>query len=961
MSEQAFRKVYGAKPTTKIWSTVEAKLSDEDVAWLKAWLVHKDMPRLLERAETSRFNMKLGYSYEVFVGLLLLTLYAEAVRRDGSEGNYWGVAARLWPESHKPGWFNVQGATARHRQILEEAACKLQLRNVFSKEGTSEWYVSGFLQFGFTRRGFESHLPEWLAGLERGGVTRAMRELLGPGNFSQSFYTLLVHLKGLKSGNVTEASLRSVLIDSPWVLPQWHERLIEKAKETPQGGGVHELLNDDFVEPQAKPDFLSAPSLAINAQGNPVFRVHLQNLIEFDMEEPEYEVTLGGKAVCTLVRQPDGGYLPTTARHELEIAWTTDVTFSELRSKSSGVVLHTISEVRCWDSTLHIQAWDSDGRRLDSADSFRLRPAQTFHLLAVSDLLSSDLPAAVNTVTAEPWRWYLNVPASSSLTLTFPDDAAPFWRLNDAIAPESRARTECDRVTVKTYCERDAKTSRLEGSIRIRGLPPGAEIEAVWFNREPILNSGDNIPVPLWDAASNRERLGVSCSVRLKIRHMGQRIALTRQVGFSVVGVLWRGEAGYVHVGKCNRVTLREISRRKVSLRAANNEDELCAHAVVMEGRRIIAPAAQAFKRPMRLTGLEGLGAKLDVYKRSFNEPDAESDFRLAWSVVDTGVINKVAYVHEKVLNGINLPPSIVVTLPHGIAELHGVVWRLLYRDAYNAINFEPKPFSPGEPDPSGRSTLCCPAQRNGSYLAVAAVSGTTPVGHAWFQRGLERALRTPAPEYGAESLDRLVRALRNLKAPIQLEGHDLLLEDFIARHYTTLLPVCLAPRCEWKEGDLTLVRNDDEIAWQRAIGSATGRVDGSIAPALATRILAAQDFEEARNFESAFRAACRLADISPRLCAYVLRSHFDGQPNGNEAIEMLIKEMTPSDDTLVNRQPRGVQVDGNFIKATLGKLKDFNPAGIQARDAHNLHVLLNLPHPAFRRKAMCLILEAIL
>jgi len=66
---------------------------------------------------------------------------------------------------------------------MEAAARKLHLRHVFGVEGTQNYYVSVYLQFGFTRNGLP-RLPFWLAGQAQ---TEAIAYLLDAEQGSKTF------------------------------------------------------------------------------------------------------------------------------------------------------------------------------------------------------------------------------------------------------------------------------------------------------------------------------------------------------------------------------------------------------------------------------------------------------------------------------------------------------------------------------------------------------------------------------------------------------------------------------------------------------------------------------------------------------------------------------------------------------------------------------------------------------
>src|SRR5262249_9195766 len=137
-----------------------------------------------------RFKWAGGeYPLQSAFGLLLMLWIAESARREAEEGWLWRwipqeaindkAARRLLFTQDQPSPFL--------KELLEVSARRFNLRHVFGRVGAQQWIDTIFLQFGFTRRGFERRLPEWLA---RQSPVRAVRSLLDPETGSASFQEL---------------------------------------------------------------------------------------------------------------------------------------------------------------------------------------------------------------------------------------------------------------------------------------------------------------------------------------------------------------------------------------------------------------------------------------------------------------------------------------------------------------------------------------------------------------------------------------------------------------------------------------------------------------------------------------------------------------------------------------------------------------------------------------------------
>lgn len=152
------------------WSISELQINSLDLQELVEWLKAPEQFEIneaFERGWSKTLDPSRQYTNKVVVGLLLHALYAETVRRDGTEGSYWScVYQRLpWKESNRHHLFQYNGQPSPfHRELLENSAQALKLRHTFGIDGVQNWFSTGFLQFGFTHQGFKRRLGEWLAG-----------------------------------------------------------------------------------------------------------------------------------------------------------------------------------------------------------------------------------------------------------------------------------------------------------------------------------------------------------------------------------------------------------------------------------------------------------------------------------------------------------------------------------------------------------------------------------------------------------------------------------------------------------------------------------------------------------------------------------------------------------------------------------------------------------------------------
>ena len=301
-------------------SLCEINGDEDDYQWLCGWasyLTPRHLQRWLydfvARRATALQTHGVTLSYADAAGCLLLLLAAESARRDASEGNLWPTVRRKFTEPVRQLLFDGQGQPKREfKDALEGAARKLNLRHLFGIAGTQNYYISVYLQFGFTRSGID-RLPHWLAGAPASEAVSLLRgddAYLGTRNSirSASFSTLWDTLRDFRSNNITEANARRALAASPWALPNWVDDLIEQAtksrqiKDT-QGG-------DEQFEPHPL-TFLEEPQLRWDASSAPSFTTSIENLADFDLTADRYRVNVGNDRLTTLLRSDAGGYTPT--------------------------------------------------------------------------------------------------------------------------------------------------------------------------------------------------------------------------------------------------------------------------------------------------------------------------------------------------------------------------------------------------------------------------------------------------------------------------------------------------------------------------------------------------------------------------------------------------------------------------------------------------------------------------
>ena len=240
--------------SSRKWSLAELQLDSEDFAWLCDWaenLSGRTVQKWLE--ESPWYTFRTGSrecTCATALGILLLLFTAETARRKATEGFLWAIVQHdCFPTSTTRALYVGGQPTRAHKDALEAAARWLNLRHVFGIEGLQNWFDTVYLQFGFTYRGFQRRLPEWLIGQ---GRTQAIQHLLDGSIKSDSFRTLWDDLRNFRRKNIKAEQMKARLDNNPWILPEWIEDLLSQTLariELGEGSGTANAEASDYIEP----------------------------------------------------------------------------------------------------------------------------------------------------------------------------------------------------------------------------------------------------------------------------------------------------------------------------------------------------------------------------------------------------------------------------------------------------------------------------------------------------------------------------------------------------------------------------------------------------------------------------------------------------------------------------------------------------------------------------------------
>ena len=465
-------------------SLCEIQADEEDYQWLCNWasqLSPLQLRRWLEGVGSRRIALQSGdlnLSYTEATGCLLLLLASESARRHASEGYVWSAVRGQFTGPSRSILF-VQGQPRGiFKDAIEAAARKLDLRHVFGIEGTQNYYLSVYLQFGFTRRGLE-RLAFWLAGQPS---TQSILYLLGDqyqGMPSQSFIGLWDALRNYRRNNITESQARQTLVNSPWVLPDWSDELFKQAR-------LHRELDKEVGESvqvgrgeQALPQFLDDPLLRWRWPAAPAFSSAVVNLADFDLTAERCYVKVGSKTLTTLVAADDGAY----SSHPREMVLPSETPGFVVSMVDDSGVAQASQLLELWDGNEDIELFDlQTGKRLDAYGKQRA-PSKEYGLLASTDLEiePSDIPFHEIGSGSYAKRLYL-LPSGDNNPVRVTLSGDELWNSSiDGGAPPNPPELDwAGTVSTEILPTAHIQLDRYAGSsVRVSGLGSGAELQYV--------------------------------------------------------------------------------------------------------------------------------------------------------------------------------------------------------------------------------------------------------------------------------------------------------------------------------------------------------------------------------------------------------------------------------------------------------------------------------------------------
>ena len=580
------------------YSLAELRVTGEELAEVRAWFANIGLVELdawfgnrqpLDGVQ-NRWQRDEGF------GFLALVLLSEVTRREGCEGALWAVVAPNFSARARRELFVGHHPRAELSRCLERAARKAELRQAYARAGNQGTYVTVYLQLGFTHQGL-ARLPKWLS---EGAATSQSIEILCAETKS-SFARLWQSLKSYRRGQVPRSEMRGVLENSPWVLKEWVDAILDQAK------AVYTAVSAfGSVDNHSRSDL---PKLSWNPPEPPRLSYSLDHLTG-DLSQTGYDVLVNEELVGRATRESDGAYVWEPAIVEL----APEMGFSSI------VLVGDDDDEQSQRTIAHYP--DEAGRTFFElstgypAPQNRLRGTQGLAILVNADETVSASVANFELTGLNKILFYLE-----RLEDLDEEQVQPQKSVQGYDFGSSRVKIGCLEKVI--YIGRPFE-------LAVSGLPTGASL--IWarmagHDLDVQSEENEHIIAGTLHAAIARS----SMSLEIAVRHQGRQHRLERAVQLPVFGVTMLEDGEWTHASILPEISVRETKERP--FRFMVGADDLEDYALV-EGDVI---ASTLSRLPNTLSNIEGFGAPLTLRRGPYNS--TSNGYVIAEQVINSGLI----------------------------------------------------------------------------------------------------------------------------------------------------------------------------------------------------------------------------------------------------------------------------------------------------------------------------------
>ena len=646
-------------------SLCETQIDEEDYQWLRQWarrLTGWRIQRWLDGISSSHIALKVNgrnLTYAEAFGCMFLLLASESARREASEGRVWSAVHRQFTGSAGRFLF-LQGQPREPlKDAMEASARKMNLRHVYGQEGTQEYYIGVYLQFGFTRKGM-ARLPHWLAGQ---GMPESVQYLTGGSIRSVSFVELWDVLKNFRKNNITESNARAALARNPWTLPDWTDELIIRARERLDLGTSE---SGQAVESEQTPlEFISPSRLRWDIGSRPAFVSHVENLADLELTADRYLIQSGSTRLAMLFRSDDGSYRVNP--EEIVLSADSPELMAVILDDSGHSPASQL--ITLWDPTEEVQLFNlSTG--FVSIDS-RLLTGKEYALL-VSDGLEiapADLPFYHVRGNSHPMRLYRVVGApNSQVSVNLGGESV--WQPESSPKPSGAVEQPdwAEDINVRLMpSNRIDLANESPVSLSVSGLDDETRVTYVRAGARPLdfektsaceyASTQFNVLAYLSPKTASPE-----FTVRIGLRRDGQQTNVTRSLVLSVKGVLGMTDTGWQTVNPSESVSASKA--KQYAYRLLHPSFRSSTDLALMEGPVFLR---RLWTMPRPLDSVGGYGASLGI-RSPYNWVHGSDLLIVADEVCDHGVVETAIAGQSGILR-------MYLTQPLEPGELHSLVF----------------------------------------------------------------------------------------------------------------------------------------------------------------------------------------------------------------------------------------------------------------------------------------------
>lgn len=877
------------------WSLVESPNAAEGYAELRKW--RRELTYQAWRDDLRSRKSQLG--------LVLLWLESEVVRRDGGDGVAWAVLSKLEkvPWDKRVYWelFNTAGQpTPLHRELLEDAARHFSLRHTFDEADGQNWYRLIYLQFGFTHDDAVQRLAPWLSGHTLPISVQKLLEASDSG--AQGFQQLWRSLRMFRLGNLSRTTLETRLKSIPWVLPEWCGDLIKAAEKS--SAQVMEMADLEAAEVR----FFTTPRLGLSGLGVPFFTTSLCNLSDLGLESTDYQLKFGDKVLARLMRQIDGSYF-SDSQEAITLPVQPTVALS-IVSADGCVVAH--DEAVLWDPLEEVSLYSGrTGVAIPPGES--LRAGTEVLVIAASDIElrpepseSYHLPLGYRLHRISPgWKGQIDA--------LLDDDVV--WTSSVATGAVSGSSAGVSAWFIQALDLSDPQWAEVSPPwslpIRFR-IPPGWAFSSLRWRR------GDGRHVELDQMPSSltlTERDAVRPVVlRVRITAGSQHRTDVLKVSVPFVAVLkWTEDATPRQHPHGSNLLLGEARKLTWSFCMPSREGQVsdAREFSFVEGQRLLG---RLKARRSKLPDLAGYGSRLCIVGDPY-----QSDhpfLTVADCVLDGGVVGSVRWSLED--NGFRIRSSFTelgkdhrVHVWYSLGKLRSVVAEI------------------PQDQLARRDDGWFWGGGKGYHLHAVALTFRGSRLGAWFDHSSWSIELVKTPPTSVEAAAAMLRAW---KAPILKEdgGHFQRISAWLSEHYVRILPVWLAQTSQQGvAGDMVEMPPRNE-AWNSTLNDllteALPMPDAETAGELVER-LAPND----KGINALGSAMWTLVEICPILAAQVVKTYLEGFVANAHRQAFLGQLMALSD--FADTQERAEELgrihgnrDGFWLRQTVPNLAALRP-----------------------------------